>query len=66
MAAFRKKYPKGKAYVVSYQDDPSGLAIPMEQFLITKPDLLCSKQVYSDDSSKFSGLLYNNVASVLH
>jgi predicted AAA+ superfamily ATPase len=43
IAAFRKKYPKGKTYVVSYQDDPSGLAIPMEQFLKTKPDLLCSK-----------------------
>jgi len=43
MAAFRKQYPKGKTYVVSYQDDPSGLAIPMEQFLKTKPDLLCSK-----------------------
>jgi uncharacterized protein len=43
MAAFRKKYPKGKTYVVSYQDNPIGLAIPMEQFLITKPDLLCSK-----------------------
>jgi len=43
MAAFKKNYPTGKAYVVSYQDDPSGLAIPMEQFLITKPDFLCSK-----------------------
>lgn len=40
MSAFKKKFSSGKTYVVSYLDDPSGLAIPLEKFLKMNPDEL--------------------------
>lgn len=34
---FKKRFPSSKVYTVSYQEDPSGLAIPLEKFLGINP-----------------------------